>query len=109
MSLTEDEIRAQSGQFDLESVLHLDVSNGDYASISALEKCVNLKRLSIANNKVGCVHLVPLCVCVRLFLSVWDVGQISEFKPLAALTKLEYLDIRNNGLSTLRKRSCPLM
>eukprot|EP01138_Halocafeteria_seosinensis_P007617 gb/GECG01007785.1/.p1 GENE.gb/GECG01007785.1/~~gb/GECG01007785.1/.p1 ORF type:complete len:233 (+),score=32.30 gb/GECG01007785.1/:1-699(+) len=75
--LTADTIKAESGQFDLESVLHLDVSGMDLSDISELQKCTNLKRLAVASN------------------------QIDNLKPLENLEKLEYLDVRYNGLATL--------
>jgi Leucine-rich repeat (LRR) protein len=54
--LTAETIKAESGQFDLESVLHLDVSEMELNDVSELQKCTNLKRLALANNQVSAAH-----------------------------------------------------
>ena len=79
---------------DMEKLTVLKASGKDIKDLTGLEYAINLEELWISENPVS--DLFPLAACANLITLVAWQTRISDFSPLANLTKLERLEYRGN-------------
>ncbi|KAK7230671.1 hypothetical protein SO694_00078049 [Aureococcus anophagefferens] len=95
--LTVAAIKKHSGQYDLELVRRLAVSNARLAKIANVEHCVNLVALNLSGNKIINVEgLDALVQLARLDLSRNQIRKVE--RGLARLRSLEHLDLHGNAI-----------
>ena len=95
--LTVAAIKKHSGQYDLELVRRLAVSNARLAKIANVEHCVNLIALNLSGNKIINVEgLDALVQLARLDLSRNQIRKVE--RGLARLRSLEHLDLHGNAI-----------
>ena len=86
---------------DLATLTKLDASNRGIQSLAGLQYATNLDTLNLGGNK-KISDWSPLASLTKLEnLSLYD-NSITALSPLASLTKLERLDLTNNKISDLR-------
>eukprot|EP00753_Platysulcus_tardus_P002978 PLAT12126.2.p1 GENE.PLAT12126.2~~PLAT12126.2.p1 ORF type:complete len:229 (+),score=75.89 PLAT12126.2:114-800(+) len=114
MEITEELIKAKTGQYDLEfvkrlalpglriarircvslctSLLELDLSSNDLTDLSGLDDLVELRVLNVSSNRLTSLAGVERCAALEK-LSVVDnmLTSIAVLQPLAALQKLKWL------------------
>lgn len=91
----------QLTKLDLESVVWLDASYDDIASLSGLEAAVNLVYLDVSGNTFS--DLSPLAGLSKLEELIVSDSQVSDLRPLAGLSNLLLLDVAfSSEVSDLR-------
>ena len=95
--LTVAAIKKHSGQYDLELVRRLAVSNARLAKIANVEHCVNLIALNLSGNKIINVEgLDALVQLARLDLSRNQIRKVE--RGLARRRSLAHLALPGNAL-----------
>ena len=91
-------IKNQSGQYDLELVRRLVVSNMRVGKITNLDRCVNLTTLNLSSNRIMNIDGLDNCVkLTRLDLSKNSIRKVDL--GLGKLRALEHLDLSGNSIS----------
>lgn len=108
LRMTEDLLKAKSGQFDLESIQWLDLTGCGIARMENLAQLTSLQELRLGRNnvrlrcRVGCAA----CRCPgESALTRWSV-QLKEISDLGEKPRLSYLDLSDNKLSGLSESHC---
>lgn len=82
--ITEQLIRKETGQYDLETLVHLKLSNLHLKHIQGLERCVNIRQLVLSHNDIreitGITHLEALERLDLSFNQIKKIGMTSTAK-----------------------------
>ena len=99
MSLSSDELRIVTGEFDLELVQELDISSHKLTEINSLSLSSSLILLDISFNSIS--DLRPLSVLHSLQILVLNSNSISDLSPLSQLYQIRTLELAGNNLASI--------
>ena len=98
MAISTDEIRVQTGEFDLELIHVVDLSSRKLVAISLLQRCSSLILLDLSCNLIS--DLQPLSGLQSLEILILNSNSISDINPLSKLFKLYSLQLSGNYIES---------
>lgn len=96
--ITRGFLREKSGDFDVESIIILDLNGFGIKELGYIEECNNLEFLNLSNNKIN--NLIPLACLVQLTYLNLSNNLIASLEGLQILENLETLDLSGNFISS---------
>ncbi|GAB1611005.1 leucine-rich repeat-containing protein 61-like [Argonauta hians] len=91
-------LRGISGDFDLESIMILNLDGLHISEVGSLENCTGLEHLIISNNDLS--NLIPISSLISLnFLNLTN-NNISSLEGLQTLENLETLNLSGNFIES---------
>lgn len=98
--VSEDALKRLAGEFDLEAILVLDLSDKGRSEhdkkASRLVRCLPNIPLTSGLTSCGCI---PQCIQLRV-LNL-SLNQLSSLSPLSTLTSLQHLDLSANEITSI--------
>ena len=99
MSLSSDELRISTGEFDLELAQELDLSSKKLSDIFPLSLCSSLILLDLSCNSIS--DLQPLSDLHSLQVLILNSNSISDLAPLSQLYQIRTLELAGNKLGSI--------
>ncbi|KAI6659027.1 hypothetical protein LOD99_14703 [Oopsacas minuta] len=99
MSLSTDDLRIRTGQFDLELVQELNLSTNKLFDISSLSFCTSLMILNLSSNLISDIN--PLSDLKSLKVLILNSNLISNITLLSQLYQLNTLELAGNKLISI--------
>lgn len=94
-TVKEEELKRRTGEFDLEAIAFLDLSDQGLFTVTILPFVKSLLAF-LGLSELGAV---PLCTSLRM-LNL-SCNQLVDVRPLVSLVTLEELDLSANNISNL--------
>ncbi|XP_019384387.1 PREDICTED: leucine-rich repeat-containing protein 61 [Crocodylus porosus] len=97
-------LKAQTGEFDLESILLLRLRGLGITDLGCLGACANLEWLDLSGNAIS--HLGPLASLRALAVLNLSGNCLCSLEPLGACESLQTLNLAGNRVSSLQQLRC---
>lgn len=97
--ITRGFLRQKSGDFDIESIIILDLNGYGIKELGHIEECNNLEFLNLSNNNI--TNLIPLACLVHLTYLNLSGNNIACLEGLQILENLETLNLAGNLIGSL--------
>lgn len=97
--ITRGFLRQKSGDFDIESIIILDLNGYGIKELGHIEECNNLEFLNLSNNNI--TNLIPLACLVHLTYLNLSSNNIACLEGLQILENLETLNLAGNLIDSL--------
>ncbi|KAG5193037.1 hypothetical protein JKP88DRAFT_291738 [Tribonema minus] len=115
VQITPDLVKRTTGEYDLEMVQWLDLSNRGIRKIECLSNCISMIDLCLSGNRIRHVEGLEALICLqRLDLSSNKISRIGKCKKfwmlrivccanagLETLQALQHLDLRGNQITNV--------
>lgn len=97
-------LKTKSGEFDLDSIFHLNLRQQDIDDLGVIGSCSCLQRLDISRNDL--TDLKPLTPLKQLMFLNIAANRISTLEPLKELESLKSLNAAGNLISSFEAIYC---
>ena len=97
VNLSDEYIKAVTGEFDLETIFDLELTQKQITSLGSLPKCISLVYLDLSQNQI--TEILGLDNLIELEFLDLSFNNISNIAPLGALLKLRNLKLHGNNIN----------
>lgn len=96
-SLTKEYLLLSAGEFDIETIFHLELDNRDVQRMMGLQICTNIVRVDLSRNQI--IRIEALENLSKLQFLDLSHNKLSKLAGIGSATGLETLRILNNPIS----------
>lgn len=97
--LSDEYVKIATGEFDLHTVFHIELSGRSISRIDALDQCINLRWVDLSRNWVSVIENIS--GLANLQVLDLSFNRIEQIQNLSDLTALETLRLQGNRIARL--------